>query len=130
MQFLRLEPAKYAFNRLALAAVRGGRAVDMAYQVKESYLFRILLLFQPLVSALVVVHNLERLVPAHLDRHAVGVILRLEILVVADIVAQKDLAVCVDYLVHHRGAYLSFLVPVIQVQLRSVTVPEGVAPVG
>ena len=87
MQFLRLEPAKYAFNRLALAAVRSSRAVDMAYFVEEPFFFRVFILFQPFMPALVIVHNFKRLMPAYLYCHTVGVVLSFEILVVADVVA-------------------------------------------
>ena len=129
-QFLVLEPLEHALYRLGLPAVRGGRPVDMAYQVEKAGRAGPLVLLQPLVASLVVVHDLVGLVLAHLYRHPVCVVLRLEVFVVADVVAQQHLAVCVHHLVDHRGAHLAFPVPIIQVELRPVAIPQAVAPHG
>ena len=127
IQFLLLETVKDALYRLTLPAIGGCRAVHMADQIKETRLFLSLFLLQPLMSALVVVHDLVRLVTANLHGHAIGVILRLEVLVITDVITQQNLAVGIHHLVHHRGAHIPVLVLIIQVQFRTVAIPKRVA---
>ncbi len=84
-----------------------------------------------LVAPLVVVHQLVGLVPRHLDCHAVGVVLRLVVLVFRDMVAQEHLGIRVHDLVDLHGAGLPSFpfhpCPVVQVELRPVAVPQRIA---
>ena len=126
MQDLALETAESRLDSFRLAAVGSGRAVDMADLCQQT----IRDTFQFFVTALVVMDQLVRLVPACLESHAVGVILRLVILVLADMEAQQYLAVGIHDLVHTDGADITMLVLVVEVQLRTVTVPQAVTAAG
>ena len=99
----------------------------MTNQIEEAWFRRPFLLFQPFVASLVIVLNLVRLMPAHLNGHAVSVVLRLKVLVVADVIPQQHFAVRIHHLIDHRGTHIPVLVPVIQVQFRPVTIPKRVA---
>ena len=117
VQHLSLKPAEHALYRLRLAVVglcRSVYAADLSDKAVR---------VQLLVAALVVINNLIRLVSALLDCHAVGVVLGLIVLCVADAVAQKHLAHCVDHFIHLGRPHLALLVPIVKVQLRAVTIP-------
>ena len=86
--------------------------------------------FKLLMTALVVMDQLVRLVPACLERHAVSMVLRLIILVLADMEAEQDFTVGIHDLVHPDGADLAALIPVIKVQFGTVTVPQTVTAAG
>ena len=79
-----------------------------------------------LVAALVVAHDLVGFVPARLDSHAESMVLGDIVLVVADVIAKKHLAVGVHHLVHACSALVSVLITVVEVQLRAVAIPEAV----
>ncbi len=117
MKHLHLKPSEHAFYRLRLAIVGLCGAVHLAYLADKAVVVELL------VTALVVIHNLPRLVTALLHRHAVGVILRLVVFRVADAVAQQHLAHGVNHLIHLSGPYLALLVPIVEVQFRAVTIP-------
>ena len=120
MQHLSLKPSEHALYRLRLAVVGLSRAVYPADLPDKT------VRVQLLVAALVVIYNLIRLMAALLDCHAVGVILGLIVLCVADAVAQKHLAHRVDHLIHLGRPHLALLVPIVKVQLRAVTIPQCV----
>ena len=117
VQHLSLKPSEHALYRLRLAVVGLCRSVYAANLPDKA------VRVQLLVAALVVINNLIRLVSALLDCHAVGVVLGLIVLCVADAVAQKHLAHCVDHFIHLGRPHLALLVPIVKVQLRAVTIP-------
>ena len=120
VQHLHLKPSKDALYRLRLAIIRLCRPVHTAYLPNKT------VIVQFLVPALVVVHDLPRLVLRRLHGHAVGVILGLVVLGVADAVAKQYLAHRIDHLIHLRGPHLALLIPIIEVQFRAVTIPQRV----
>ena len=126
VQDLALKTPESGFYRLGLPAVRGGGTVDMADLVKQTVGDT----FKLLMTALVVMDQLVRLVPACLERHAVSMVLRLIILVLADMEAEQDFTVGIHDLVHPDGADLAALIPVIKVQFGTVTVPQAVTAAG
>ena len=79
-----------------------------------------------LMTALVIAHDLVGFVPARLDSHAESMVLGDIVLVVADVIAKKHLAVGVHHLVHACSALVSVLITVVEVQLRAVAIPEAV----
>ncbi len=107
------------------ARCKGG-GTDMADLVKQTVGDT----FKLLMTALVVMDQLVRLVPACLERHAVSMVLRLIILVLADMEAEQDFTVGIHDLVHPDGADLAALIPVIKVQFGTVTVPQAVTAAG
>ena len=118
---LLLETPESAFDGLALAVVRHGGLVQVAYLLEKDLRFR------PLVPALVVGNYLIRFNLPRFQRHAVGLILCKEILR-AERVAQEHLRTCVHHLVHvdgtcHHTFVLLVVVLVIEVQFRTVTIP-------
>ena len=79
------------------------------------------------MPTLVVVYYLVGLVPGRLYGHAVGMVLRLVILRVTDMPTKHYLAHGVYHHIHLRSPHLAVLVPVIQVQFRTVAVPQRIA---
>ena len=121
MQHLLLKAAEYCLDGLRLAIVRLRGSMHVAKFLKES------VCIQLLMSALVVVNNLVRLVFAGLNGHAVGVILCLVVLRVADVPAKHYLAHRINDYIDLCCAYLTILVLVVEVELRSVTIPQRIA---
>ena len=124
VQHLRLHAAENALDGLRFAVVRHRRAVHRGHFAQKTAR-RVFL-----VPALVVRHQFVGLVPARLYRHAQRVILRQIVLRIADVVAQQHLRGGVHHLVNACRAHLAVLVAVVQVQFRSVAVPQAVATRG
>ena len=83
------------------------------------------------MTALIIGDNLIRFHLPGLQRHAVSHILRVEVLTVADVVAQEHFRGGIHHLVDIRGAchpsLLTLIVmAIVQVDLRSVAVPKGI----
>lgn len=126
MQDLALETAESRLNSFRLTAVGSGRPVDMADLCQQTIRHAL----QFLMTALVVMNQLVRLVPACLECHAVSMVLRFVILVLADMETQQHLAVGIHDLVHADGTNIAVFILVVEVQLRTVTVPQAVAAAG
>ena len=78
------------------------------------------------MTALVVAHDLVGFVPARLDSHAESMVLGDIVLVVADVITEQDFTIGIHHLVHACSALVPVLITIVEVQLRTVAIPEAV----
>ena len=78
------------------------------------------------MTALVVAHDLVRFVPARLDSHAESMVLGDIVLIVANVITEQNFTIGIHHLVHACSALISVLITIVEVQLRTVTIPEAV----
>ena len=128
MQHLALEAAEDRLDALGRRVVRGGRTGHPGNLLQELPGIR------AARAALVIEHQLHRQEPGALHRIAAGLIHALEILHLADIAADQALAERIHNLVglQTRGliALTGHILLVIQIDLRTVTVPHGITAAG
>ena len=120
MQHLLLESTEHRLNGLRLTIIWLRGPMHVAKLLKQT------VGIQFLMSALIVVNNLVRLVLACLNGHAICEILRLVILTIADMPAKHHLTHRINDYIDLRGAHLAVLVLIVEVKLRSVTIPQSV----
>ena len=118
VKYLALQSVEEVLNRFAGSIEWGCRTMGEADFTEE------LLVLQFLVSTLVIIYDFVGLVSAHLDGHSVTQILGFIVLAVADAETKEAFRVSVYYLIYAGGSYLAVLILVVEVQLRTVTIPE------
>ena len=80
-----------------------------------------------LVSSLVVGHYLVGTAAGNFHGHAVSTVLAVEILVRGDVISKQGLAIGIHHFIYAGGTHLALFVPVVEVQLGTVAIPQGIA---
>src|SRR5690606_34171150 len=120
-QNLLLKPPKCVFNCFRLTVVWCGISGNLC-QLSEKALS-----FEFFCTALVIEFDFKRLVSGNLQSHFKSVILCFVIFFLADMITEKNFAVCIKHFIYLHCFHIAVFVLIVVIQLCTVRVPKRIS---